>query len=87
MIANVEADLKVQALPDAGTLDKPDKDHEAFVARYAMDKDKKVISKVASGDFDGDPARLTEMDALIAYLQVLGTLVDFQAYDPVQNQR
>ncbi len=27
-------------------------------------------------DFDGDPDRLTEMDALIAYLQVLGTLVD-----------
>ncbi|BBC72362.1 cytochrome c oxidase, cbb3-type subunit II [Altererythrobacter sp. B11] len=27
-------------------------------------------------DFDGDPRRLTEMDALIAYLQMLGTLVD-----------
>ncbi len=27
-------------------------------------------------DYDGDPARLTEMDALVAYLQVLGTLVD-----------
>ncbi|WP_394728738.1 cytochrome-c oxidase, cbb3-type subunit II [Altererythrobacter sp. GH1-8] len=27
-------------------------------------------------DFDGDPTRLTEMDALVAYLQMLGTLVD-----------
>jgi len=27
-------------------------------------------------DFDGDPARVTEMDALVAYLQVLGTMVD-----------
>ncbi|MDE1467750.1 cytochrome-c oxidase, cbb3-type subunit II [Aurantiacibacter sp. D1-12] len=27
-------------------------------------------------DFDGDPDRLTEMDALVAYLQMLGTLVD-----------
>ena len=27
-------------------------------------------------DFDGNPGRLTEMDALIAYLQVLGTMVD-----------
>ena len=27
-------------------------------------------------DFDGNPSRLTEMDALIAYLQVLGTMVD-----------
>lgn len=29
------------------------------------------------GDFDGQPGRITEMDALIAYLQVLGTMVDF----------
>ena len=28
-------------------------------------------------DFDGNPDRLTEMDALVAYLQMLGTLVDF----------
>ena len=27
-------------------------------------------------DFDGNPRRLTEMDALVAYLQMLGTLVD-----------
>jgi cytochrome c oxidase cbb3-type subunit II len=27
-------------------------------------------------DFDGNPKRLTEMDALVAYLQMLGTLVD-----------
>ncbi|CDO38747.1 cytochrome-c oxidase, cbb3-type subunit II [Novosphingobium sp. KN65.2] len=27
-------------------------------------------------DFDGNPSRLTEMDALVAYLQMLGTLVD-----------
>jgi cytochrome c oxidase cbb3-type subunit 2 len=30
-------------------------------------------------DFDGDPKRLTEMDALVAYLQMLGTLVDTRA--------
>ncbi|MDO9487326.1 MAG: cbb3-type cytochrome c oxidase subunit II, partial [Sphingomonadaceae bacterium] len=30
-------------------------------------------------DFDGNPARLTEMDALVAYLQMLGTLVDTNA--------
>ena len=28
-------------------------------------------------DFDGQPGKLTEMDALVAYLQMLGTLVDF----------
>jgi cytochrome c oxidase cbb3-type subunit II len=46
----------------------PDADHDALLARYP---------KAAVGDFDGDPARLTEMDALIAYLQILGRMVDF----------
>jgi len=32
--------------------------------------------KAQSRDFDGNPNRLTEMDALVAYLQVLGTMVD-----------
>jgi cytochrome c oxidase cbb3-type subunit 2 len=38
-------------------------------------------------DFDGDPSRLTEMDALVAYLQMLGTLVDLDSYVPEQNRR
>ena len=38
-------------------------------------------------NFDGDAARLTELDAVIAYLQVLGTLVDFEAYEPEANYR
>lgn len=36
----------------------------------------KRYPKAQARDFDGNPARLTEMDALIAYLQVLGTMVD-----------
>ena len=36
----------------------------------------------AAGDFDGDPARVTELDALIGYLQVLGRMVDFTTYRP-----
>ena len=46
----------------------PDGDHEALLARYP---------KAAVGDFDGDPSKLTEMDALVAYLQILGRMVDF----------
>lgn len=34
-----------------------------------------------SGNYDGDPQHLTEIDALVAYLQMLGTLVDFRKYD------
>jgi cytochrome c oxidase cbb3-type subunit 2 len=39
----------------------------------------KRYPKAQARDFDGDPKRLTEMDALVAYLQMLGTLVDFKA--------
>ncbi len=38
--------------------------------------------KAQQRDFDGDPARLTEMDALVAYLQMLGTLVDLDSARP-----
>ncbi len=44
---------------------------------------------VAVGDFDGDPSRLTEMDALVAYLQMLGSGIDFRTYqaEAPDNQR
>lgn len=35
--------------------------------------------KAQARDFDGDPDRLTEMDALVAYLQMLGTTVDLRS--------
>ena len=38
-------------------------------------------------DFDGDPKRTTEMDALIAYLQMLGTQVDFEAVKAQERPR
>lgn len=37
--------------------------------------------KLNIADFDGNPHMVSEMDALIAYLQVLGTMVDFTGYD------
>jgi cytochrome c oxidase cbb3-type subunit II len=57
-----------QAAADLFAQADPNADHEALLARYP---------KAAVGDFDGDPTRLTEMDALIAYLQILGRMVDF----------
>jgi cytochrome c oxidase cbb3-type subunit 2 len=55
----------------------------------APDLRKRYGAKVANRDWDGDPDRLTEMDALIAYLQMLGTLVDFSTYQASapENQR
>jgi cytochrome c oxidase cbb3-type subunit 2 len=40
-----------------------------------------LLAQAQSEDWDGDRTRLTEMDALVAYLQVLGTMVDFSKYD------
>lgn len=45
----------------------PDADAGDFATRYP---------KAQIRDYDGDPKRITEMDALVAYLQMLGTLVD-----------
>jgi cytochrome c oxidase cbb3-type subunit 2 len=42
----------------------------AFLARYPG---------AATGDLDGNPDAVTELDALVAYLQVLGRLVDFSS--------
>ncbi|WP_425091445.1 cytochrome-c oxidase, cbb3-type subunit II [Tropicimonas sp. S265A] len=50
----------------------PDGDWDAVVARYP---------KAQTRNFDGQP-QLTEMDAIIAYLQMLGTLVDFETFTP-----
>jgi len=43
--------------------------------------------KASVRDFDGNPGQLTEMDALVAYLQMLGTLVDVDSYNPGPQQK
>ncbi|HAM48391.1 MAG TPA: cytochrome-c oxidase, cbb3-type subunit II, partial [Alphaproteobacteria bacterium] len=35
----------------------------------------------------GNPAMISELDAMIAYLQMLGTLVDFDVYKAEENYR
>ena len=54
----------------------PDAGAGDLVARYP---------KAQVRDFDGDPTRITEMDALIAYLQMLGTLVDVEKAAPQEQ--
>lgn len=39
-------------------------------------------NKVNVRDFDGQPGFVSEMDALVAYLQALGTFVDLKDYQP-----
>src|SRR3546814_3789583 len=45
----------------------------------------KRYHKAQVRDFDGDPPRATEMEALIAYLQLLGTLVDADKSAPQEQ--
>ncbi len=46
----------------------------------------KRYPKAVARNFDGN-AKVTEMDALVAYLQMLGTLIDFKLYDDKANLR
>ena len=43
--------------------------------------EKNLLAQAQSQNWDGDNTKLSEMDALVAYLQVLGTMVDFSKYD------
>jgi cytochrome c oxidase cbb3-type subunit 2 len=70
-IAKARADLAAQASPDSAGA-------ADFLKRYP---------KANVRDFDGNPAKVTEMDALVAYLQMLGTLVDFKLYDDKAHLR
>ena len=71
MIENAATDALAQANPDDDNVD-------ALTGRY---------DNVKVRDFDGDPSRVTELDAMIAYMQMLGTLVDFSAFKAEDHLR
>ncbi len=64
--------MLTEAKADFAAQADPDSDTAGVLERYP----KAVVS-----NFDGRPG-VSEMDALIAYLQVLGTMVDFSTYAP-----
>lgn len=65
-------DMIANAKADFAVQANPDNDYSGLQERYPK-------SSVRS--FDGVPG-VSEMDALIAYLQMLGTLVDFSTFTP-----
>lgn len=71
MIENARADFAAQADPNADT--------SGLQERYGSAAFGHLDVNVSN--FDGQP-ELTEMDAIIAYLQVLGTMVDFSTFTP-----
>ncbi|MCK6418639.1 MAG: cytochrome-c oxidase, cbb3-type subunit II [Alphaproteobacteria bacterium] len=70
MIDNAESDAMAQAMPER-------MDASGLQERYG--------EKVNVRDFDSQPAVISEMDALIAYLQVLGSMVDFESAKNVED--
>ena len=72
------AEMITSAKADVEAQASADADSKNLVQRYP---------KAIARDYDGNPTRITEADALIAYLQVLGTLVDFKLYDNKANIR
>jgi cytochrome c oxidase cbb3-type subunit 2 len=54
----------------------PDSDYDALLERYPGAQVR---------NFDSEPG-VSEMDALVAYLQMLGTLVDFSTFTPVASR-
>lgn len=78
--------LKVVGVPYSET----QAEYDANVERYGKDVADKLninaamdnlISQAQTGNYDGNKNDITEMDALVAYLQVLGTMVDFSKFD------
>ena len=57
------------------------------VANAGVDAFTRRYPKAVARNFDGKDGLPTEMDALIAYLQMLGTLVDFKLYNEKANLR
>ncbi|MCH2038407.1 MAG: cytochrome-c oxidase, cbb3-type subunit II, partial [Rickettsiales bacterium] len=67
MIEYASIDAMVQARNESDA-------HEGLSNRYG--------SKVNMRDFDGQKEFVSEMDALVAYLQVLGTMAELKDYNP-----
>jgi cytochrome c oxidase cbb3-type subunit 2 len=90
-LAHIDDDLRVQAtlgVPyTAEMIANAQADARAQASSDGATDLVKRYPKAQARDYDGKPNRITEADALIAYLQVLGTFVDFRLYDDKANMR
>jgi cytochrome c oxidase cbb3-type subunit 2 len=76
VVVNYTDEMMENALADFKAQADLDADWDGLLSRYP---------KAQTRNFDGQP-QLTEADALIAYLQMLGTLVDFSTFIPEANR-
>ncbi len=71
MIQNATSDAYIQA--------STERESEGLIARYG--------NKVIVRDYDGNIHKVSEMDALVAYLQTLGTFVNFAKFEPTHKKQ
>ena len=78
--------LRVTGVPYSATQTEYDANVKTFGKEIADTLDitaaeQSLLAQAKAGNYDGNSNKLTEMDALVAYLQVLGTMVDFNKYN------
>ena len=78
--------LKIVGVPYSESTEE----YKANVKRFGEDiaknlnilqAEENLLAQAAAGNYDGNAEDVTEMDALVAYLQLLGTMVDFSKFD------
>ncbi len=78
--------LRAVGVPYSDDMIKNAESDAASQARVGSDNQAAIEERYGESvnfrDFDGNPMLVSEMDALVAYLQVLGTMVKFTDYEP-----
>jgi cytochrome c oxidase cbb3-type subunit 2 len=79
--------LRVVGVPYSANQEEYERNVKQFGEKIAKtlvitDAQKNLVDQAQEGNYDGDRTSVSEMDALVAYLQVLGTMVDFNKIKP-----
>jgi cytochrome c oxidase cbb3-type subunit 2 len=91
-LAYSDVGARMKALKRVGVpYSETEEEYQRNVERFGEDvakmldinrADEHLLAQAQQGNYDGVRGRITEMEALVAYLQVLGTMVDFSQYSP-----
>ena len=86
-----DIDARLRALRTVGVpYSTNDEEYAANLEKFGVEvaemldinkAEKNLLAQAQSQNWDGNNTKLSEMDALVAYLQVLGIMVDFSKYD------
>jgi cytochrome c oxidase cbb3-type subunit II len=79
--------LRTTGVPYSANQEEYERNVKQFGEKVAKslviaDAQKNLVAQAQEGNYDGDRTSVSEMDALVAYLQMLGTMVDFSKIKP-----